>query len=321
MGLDTYVKLGDFTFTGFEVPEEIPFGGEQRLVVHPLVGGGRVVDAMGREDAAISWRGMFLGAGALDRARKLDQMRVAGGLLSLTWSTFNRGVVIQRFTCSFQRFYKLPYEIECLVVQDRLMPLPITPAASFDSMVQGDMKSVNTLAGQVGDSKLSGLVSTLNSTIAAVSSFATAAKSTINGVLGPIAAARQQVNALIASTNNTLQNVLTVGGIFPGNPAAKSAAKLLNQASNMNNLPILRNMDGLLGRMGGNLRLINSGPNATTITQAGGNLFALAQKAYQDASKWSVLAQSNNLTDPVLTGVNTVTIPPDQPNASGGVLV
>lgn len=54
------------------------------------------------------------------------------------------------------------------------------------------------------------------------------------------------------------------------------------------------------------------------ITVAGGNLFALAAKYLNDATQWNRIAQANQLTDPVLTGINTLTVPAVNPSAGGG---
>lgn len=49
--------LGPVVFQAFEVPERIRFGGKQRVAVHELFGGGRVVDAVGAEEGPIEWSG------------------------------------------------------------------------------------------------------------------------------------------------------------------------------------------------------------------------------------------------------------------------
>jgi hypothetical protein len=56
-----------------------------------------------------------------------------------------------------------------------------------------------------------------------------------------------------------------------------------------------------------------------TITVAGGNLFALAAQYLQDATQWIRIAQANDLSDPVLIGVQTLVIPPVDATAGGGV--
>lgn len=59
--------------------------------------------------------------------------------------------------------------------------------------------------------------------------------------------------------------------------------------------------------------------NPQIITVAGGNLFALAAQYLNDATQWVRIAKANNLSDPVLTGVNTLVIPPVDPTAGGGI--
>jgi hypothetical protein len=59
--------------------------------------------------------------------------------------------------------------------------------------------------------------------------------------------------------------------------------------------------------------------NNQIVTVAGGNLFALAAKYLNDATQWIRIAQANNLSDPVLRGVNTLVIPPVDASAGGGI--
>ena len=55
------------------------------------------------------------------------------------------------------------------------------------------------------------------------------------------------------------------------------------------------------------------------ITVAGGNLFALAAQYLNDATQWIRIARANNLSDPVLQGVNTLVIPPVDASQGGGI--
>lgn len=56
-----------------------------------------------------------------------------------------------------------------------------------------------------------------------------------------------------------------------------------------------------------------------TIIVAGGNLFEIAANYLQDATQWIRIAQANNLSDPVLTGVTTLIIPDVNLTLGGGV--
>ena len=55
------------------------------------------------------------------------------------------------------------------------------------------------------------------------------------------------------------------------------------------------------------------------ITVAGGNLFQLAAKYLNDATQWIRIAQANSLIDPVITGVQTLVIPPVDVSEGGGI--
>jgi hypothetical protein len=55
------------------------------------------------------------------------------------------------------------------------------------------------------------------------------------------------------------------------------------------------------------------------LTTAGGNLFQIAAAQLGDATQWIRIAQLNNLSDPMLTGVVTLLIPAIDANAGGGI--
>lgn len=314
---DTVLTLGDFEFARYEIPEKITFGGEQALAVHELVGGVRVVDAMGRIDGPLEWSGLFIGETALERARYLDGLRIAGKELTLFWSELAYRVVIKSFRCDFERSYKLPYSISCVVVEDLYDPPTEIAPAGIDEWIADDMADANALGDLIGDGPLSGLLGTLDSAISTVSSFANAVQSTINSVLTPLAAVQARVQVLIGSVGNVVSNVTTLGGILPNNPIAQQAANLTGQVTAMTQLPQLYNLQSVLGRMGGNLGSI--GTAGRQVAVAGGNLYQMAADAYNDASRWTTIAKANGLSDPVIQGVQTVTVPPTADD-SGGVM-
>lgn len=316
MSPDTYLILGDLNFSRFEVPEHIQFGGDQALAVHELVGGKRVVDAMGRQDKTLEWSGMFIGDNASDRARYLNFLRISGKQLNLGWDQYFYRVVIKSALLDYRRKYEIPYSIICVVVEDLTLPIATSPQAPIDPAILDDMNTANALGGLIGDGPLSTALGTLSTAISAVSSFANAAQSTINSVLGPLGAVQARVTTLIASTGNTIANIATVGGVVPNNPIATTAANLSTQINGYTQLPRLLNLQSATGRMGMNLGAVATA--GKSIVTAGGDLFTLASKAYGDATAWTTIARANKLTDPSLTGVQTILIPPVA-DGSGGV--
>jgi len=92
-------------------------------VVQTLPGGGRVIDAMGQDDADISWAGILTGPDAASRARLLDSLRIAGDALPLVWDSFAYNVIIADITLEFRNPWWIPYRLRCVVAT------PAQPAA------------------------------------------------------------------------------------------------------------------------------------------------------------------------------------------------
>lgn len=311
MNADTMLWLGDVIFSRYEVPEKIAFGGNQALAVHELVGGARIVDAMGRRDMPIEWHGVFIGENALDRARLLNNMRIAGKPLMLTWLEFKYNVVIEKFEADFERFYKLPYSISCVVIEDKTNPVTTNDVLGFDETINADLAAadayVATVVATTPDTQLSRSMASLDAAIASVSSMAKATQSQINSILTPLAMVQARVKILIGSTGNLLQNITTLGGILPNNPIANQVAAITSQVNASLALPQLYNLQAVLGRMGGNLGSLSS--TGKVLNVAGGDLYHIAATQYGDASAWTTIANANKLTDPVISGVATLKIP------------
>lgn len=317
MNRDTILKLGEFEFSGFEIPEKIPFGGAQHLAVHRLIGGKRIIDAMGEDDAPLQWTGLFTGATAHQRARYLDTLRVKGAPLQLTWAEFKYLVVIKEFRADYHRFYEIPYNITCEVADDQTMEMNAIFDPPIDQAIADDMAAANGYGAAIGDGPLSTLLGTLDSAISAVSTFANAAQSQINSVAGPLAAVMARVKILTASTGNVLGNVTTFGGMLPGNKVSQAAGKLTSMVSAVTQMGALLQLGNVLGRMSGNMGAINKPGNTTTV--AGGNMYGLAADKYGDATAWTTIAKANGTTDPTIAGVQKLTIPIN-PDSSNGIL-
>ena len=124
LGGASSMSLGGVVFQDFEVPETLKFGGKQMLAVHKFIGGARQIDAMGVDDIDISWTGILRGANTASRIQQLDAMRIVGQQVSLVWGQFQRTVVIEEFTVSYERQgFWCPYTITCVVVPTQSAPV------------------------------------------------------------------------------------------------------------------------------------------------------------------------------------------------------
>jgi hypothetical protein len=194
--------LGPILFQDFELPERVSWGGAQRLAVHRLPGGGRVLDAMGREDADIVWEGVFSGVDAATRARAVDLMRAEGGWWPLTWDWFYYTVVISRFDAEYAKQNWIPYRIACSVVYDETEAIA-SAALSLAASLANDLAT----AAACGTG-----VSLASATAACGAAGATQPGSNAyNAAVTELAGARLGVDAGMASTETGLAGT-TIGG-------------------------------------------------------------------------------------------------------------
>lgn len=311
--VDFVMTLGGVAFSGFAIPEKITgLGGKQRLVMHELMGNNRVIDALGAWDGPMNWQARFRGVSALADARQIDAMRVAGAPVTLSFGDALYSVVISEFTYDVERFYEVPYSIVCEVVRDDTVT---TTGPGVHEMMLTDNDQAQTLGGDIGDDQLSGLLSNLDTAIKGVSDFANAASSQIASVMTPILAVRDRVGLLTSSAENTLLSVTTVGGVLPSNPLTRLVSGLQGQVSAMTQVSSLYELDAITGRMGANLSAVNAG--GAEVVTAGGDLFRLAEQSYGDATEWATIAKANGLTDPMLSGVQTILVPPRAKGVDG----
>lgn len=317
--ISTTLKLGDFVFSRFEIPESIPFGGSQSLVTHKFPGGARAVQAMGRDDSAIGWGGLLFGDAALSRAHYLDGLRIAGKPLTLSYHDFNYTVVIESFAATLRNMVRIPYTLSLLVVQDNTSPTTVLVPAGLDVAIKSDSTAAVNLGAQIGDTQLTSLLATMDSALKGVSDFAKATTATISAVAGPVAAVLNRVNTLVGSSASVLNSVTTLGGILPGNPIAAQALNSFNQLTAATQMPMLVNLRNVGNRMQGNLGAVLATQQTQTVTVASGTLFDVAAQRYGDATKWPAIAQANGLSDPLISGVQTLKIPTIAPT-SGGIV-
>lgn len=140
------LTLGGFTFEDFEIPERIPLGGAQKKTTHELLGGARVVDAMGPAERDITWSGRFQSDDAWERAQAIDQLRIQGLALPLVIDNEFRIVIITDFAPVYERAYQAPYSITVHVVVQ-----PITPDGSISliAALLSDLASAVSLAADL----------------------------------------------------------------------------------------------------------------------------------------------------------------------------
>ena len=217
--MSDFLLLGPVLFDNFELPERIAWGGAQRLAVHNLPGGVRVIDAMGRDDAQIAWSGVFSGGDASLRARAIDLMRVQGSVWPLVWDAFFYSVMIARFEADYAHANWIPYRIGCTVLRDEAEAL-VEAVASLAADALGDLAAA---AGMQSGVDFSGAAAALGAPDATTQGSAAygAAVSSLGGASAQIdASMATQETALNAATPDT------AAGLTQATGAAGSLASL-----------------------------------------------------------------------------------------------
>ncbi|WP_158746082.1 hypothetical protein [Acidisphaera sp. L21] len=183
---DFSLTLGPVAFAGFELPSSITLGGHQRLAIHRLPGGLRIIDALGPDPADIAFSGIFTGPDAADRARLLDTLRVAGAALPLSWDAFFYTVIIETLEADYRSPWWIPYRLSCTVLRDEAAALvtsaiQLTPAISADLLAAGSFATAASVA-----------IGTPGATTAGTAAYAaaqTTLATTLTGIDGQLAAA------------------------------------------------------------------------------------------------------------------------------------
>jgi hypothetical protein len=202
--MDTSIQLGSFVFAGLEVPQQINFGGEQRLVQHDLIGGVRVIDSLGKSDIDITWSGLMYGSNALARATSLNQLRAQGNKLTLNWFNLNYVVVIQNFVANTEKYFQVTYTITLRVISDGANPTQSTNLIGFNEAINNDMATVNTIAAKVNIPAVTAAVAPLATAVAAVPTFNGATQATTAPVTSLLSNAISAVESAYTFIKNEL---------------------------------------------------------------------------------------------------------------------
>ena len=316
------------TLQDVELPQAVAWGGEQAMAVHQLIGGNRVIDALGAKPAPITWDGILFGQTAVERARYLDTVRQGGGAVVLTWDEFVYVGVVSRFAANYLQPWHVRYSITIEVMRDAASAQTSAPKESLLTLLNNDTAQASCLGDLIGDPTLSTLLSavssavqTLNGAVEAVTApiaQATAcmqqatvtAQSALAAIVQPLSLAQSRVQALKGSVDNAASTVQTLtSGVFSG--ATPQAIQSLASANlgYANAQPVYA-LDSILGRMQANIGAGMPGASENTIAINGGDLQAIAAQQYGDATLWPAIAKINGLSDPKLpAGALTLQIP------------
>jgi hypothetical protein len=139
------ISIGTIELQDFEVPSSVRFGGRQRLAVHKLSSGRRVVESLGPDDSEISFHGTASGAGADSRVQAINRLRLSGEAVWLTWESFRYRVVVKSLVMDYQSPWWIPFRISCVVVEQE--GINSGAGATLWTMISADLATAISSAG------------------------------------------------------------------------------------------------------------------------------------------------------------------------------
>lgn len=243
---DITLLLGPVAFNDFEVPAKINIGGAQRVALHRLVGGTRVIDSLGRDDTEIKFEGVFSGPDATLRARTLDELRASGRPLPLTWDVFYYTVILTKFEAEYRTSWWIPFCISCTVLRDEAAALVNAAISITDSLVADVAAAVSAaIAGGVDLTAAQSAISTSNATSWGTSDY-TAAQTSLGN-------AQASVTQGVA----TAESALIGSGFGSASSPGAGITSLGTAISAAQQLATLTTAQGYIGRAA--LNLLNAG--------------------------------------------------------------
>ncbi len=242
------VVLGSFAFQDFEVPETMTLPVRQALVVHRLIGGERVLEAMGADYGDIAWSGVMLGSEAETRAQNLKALADAGQAVALTWGTWNFTVLPHRISLR-EGYQRIAYAISCAVIRDD-SAAPDQLALDLGASLVGDIGAA--IAG--GGDGVAGTLQDVQATLQLIgpvlpgSAAVGAAWSAVAGAQGVVNAAQAASGAQVAGVGARAAGLAT---------PVSSMTDLASAATQTGHLAQAATASAYLGRMAANLSANN----------------------------------------------------------------
>lgn len=194
------VRLGELIFNSTEVPQKVNSGGGQMIAKQQLIGGVRVVDALGKNDDDIVFTGLISGIIDQERSKYLDYLRTSGIVVNFTYSSFNYNVVVRDYKPDFRMAYQNYFTITLIVIEDLNKPVTIAIPTSFSDEILGAYQAALTLAELIANPSILSSLSILGITLEGIDDINSATSAEISLMT-------QSISACIGSTTQAINGI------------------------------------------------------------------------------------------------------------------
>lgn len=282
---DSAFSIGTVDFSLEEAPDELSIPISQNLAVKDLIGGKRIIQALGTVWKPLKWEGYFFGANAQYRARVLSRMMAEASVQRLTYLSYALDVVIEDFVAVYQHQNQCKYEITVQVLADASGVVSQASTTSVDAQIQSAVVNASTQINNMDSDSATAVTPSFQS---------------MNSALNLAGPAMQVTGSTLIATNTAIQFAIAAAQNLLTKPTSTSTKKsLLTVTQYLNNLQVIhKNFDA------------NQDHNVISLN--GGSLFDVASQYYGDPSLALAIQTQNGLFSPDLPSgsLSTIVLPP-----------
>ena len=202
------------------------------------------MERLGPDDGEVTFEGTFSGSNAEARVRALDNLRLSGEVVWLTWESFRRLVVVKSFVAEYHSPWWIPYKISCVVFQQSFATS--SQASTLSALISADLgNAVSAVAG----SSIS--LASLQAALSNANALTTGTSNQMQAVAA-VGATLDAINSQIA-----LQSSLMAGPIGASSDPASISQALATAVNSAGALAAAVNAGSYVGRIGTNLNAGN----------------------------------------------------------------
>ena len=288
--------IGSLTFASVDGPSQLAIGGgEQRLSVAELVGGGRVIHTTGFQPELYEWTGTVGQPNVATVVSTLQAYCVDGKPRLMSWRDQKYNGIVRKFPSPIYRNggNLVTWKVGVEITSDANGAFTTTNGASFDQANAQVLNSANSQFATMlavtapTDAQLQEQLAQMNPLLTNVNAAVAGATPVVNATTGQIAAALSSIG-LALNFAKTLQ-----AGYSSLDPAYVAAQGLVSS-----------------------LELLSSNFSTSqvqsTVTQQGGSFFSLAATKYGDVTQAFALMAANGSSASRLPGslASVIALPP-----------
>jgi len=147
--------VGAVTFPSWSCPATITLGSvEQKIVINELLGGGRVIQALGVQPKSVEFSAELWGDQVSSLVQDMTSYVVSGLPQTVTFLNQSWSCIVKEFEPTYQFQWRCGYKLVLEPANSTTGVLQSTAIVTVDEQVSGTISQINTLVNQIDSQAL-----------------------------------------------------------------------------------------------------------------------------------------------------------------------